>query len=134
MNKYIFIYLLSLMILNIQSKSCSAISTAAPPEETQDEEPNPDGKKKQRRQLESCSDADQVKGYNCVSNGSGGCKQESKCPTQPVDKCGEAEVPTGYKCEKKDSKCDLVSTATNSSKILNIFKTTFALLIVLTIL
>ncbi len=51
MNKYIFIYLISLMILNTQSTPCSAINTAAPPEETQDEEPNPEGKKNQRRQL-----------------------------------------------------------------------------------
>ena len=73
----------------------------------------------------SCSDADEVKGYKCVEEDHE-CKQKSKCELQTdTSKCDSTEVPNGYKCEKKGNSC----TLTSSSKILGIFKISFALLI-----
>jgi len=109
MNKSIFLFLLALLILNTNCESCSAKTTG-------------------------CDEADKVKGYDCVLNEAGDhCVQKSKCE-QKTENCGTIEVPSGYKCELKDKKCTLVSTATNSSNSLNIFKITFTLLIIFTIL
>jgi hypothetical protein len=82
-----------------------------------------------------CGDADKVKGYDCVANDDGDkCIQVSKCE-KATENCDKVEVPSGYKCEAvKDKPCKLVSTATNSSNSLNIFKKTFALLIIFIIL
>jgi len=112
MNKLVFTYLLSLMILYIQSKSCTELTPV-------------DGE---------CTDADLTvaKGYQCKADGTS-CKLKSDCELS--SDCKPTNIPSGYKCEKgSDSKCKLVSTATNSSDILNIFKITFTLLIVFTIL
>jgi len=109
MNKSIFLFLLALLILNTNCESCSAKTS-------------------------SCDEADSVKGYDCVLNeAQDHCVQKSKCE-QKTENCGTIEVPSGYKCELKGTKCTLVSTATNSSNSLNIFKITFALLIIFTIL
>ena len=121
MSKLIFIYLLSLIILNTQSTPWTEIQ---PQQETEAKVKNP------KRQLSSCSDADEVKGYKCVEEDHE-CKHKSKCELQiDTSKCDSTEVPNGYKCEKKGNSC----TLTSSSKILGIFKISFALLIIFTIL
>ena len=82
-----------------------------------------------------CGNADAVKGQICEANtGEDKCLQVSKCEKAATG-CDKVEVPSGYKCEAvKDQPCKLVSTATNSSNSLNIFKITFALLFIIIIL
>lgn len=115
MNKLIFIYLLSLMIIYTQCTACTSIAG--------DEV--------------ACSSADGLQtGESCVDNTGGQtkCKIETDCEKKATDKCGEAKVPNKKKCVKDGEKCKIIDDSTNSSNMLNIFKITFALLIIFTIL
>ena len=121
MNKLVFIYLLSFIILNINcGKSCNELSPPA------------DGGR--RLDVTKCTDADTVKGYDCVVDGTK-CVLKSLCELEKdTTKCEEHKELTDNKCVKDGTVCKLVSTATNSSSILNIFKITFILLFIFTIL
>jgi len=113
MNKSIFIYLLILVILDAGCET-----TACPAQDSG-----------------SCSTpSDFSKGYECIADGDN-CKKISICENAKGKNCDTQKVPDGYKCQKKsDTSCELTSTATNSSKALNIFKITFGLLIIFIIL
>ena len=154
MNKLVFIYLLSLVILNTQCTSCSQ---ATPPagqgqegqqgqqgqegqesqQEEQKEQEQQDTQNEVRRRLETpkkCTGADPVTGYDCVYVNSE-CTLKSLCELETdTNKCETHKELTDKKCTKVGSACAFASTATNSSNILNIFKITFILLFIFTVL
>ena len=173
MNKLVFIYLLSLVILNTQCTSCSQ---ATPPagqgqqsqqeqqeqqsqegqqeqqeqqsqegQQEQQEQQSQEGQKEEetqqvtleRRRLaapEKCTGADKVTGYDCVFVDNA-CTLKSLCELETdTSKCETHNELTDKKCTKAESSCQLTSTATNSSNILNIFKITFILLFIFTVL
>ena len=102
MNKLIFITLISLMILYVQSAECDAITDESKCGEAENP---PDGKV---------------------------CQYDTN-----QSKCALVDAPAGSKpSTNSDTKSDTKSSSktTNSSEILNIFKITFALLIIFTIL
>jgi hypothetical protein len=115
-------------MFNIQ---CDADCNTLKPQAAEEEEGG------ERRRLDSpqeCVGAKQVTGYKCVVDDSA-CKLKSLCELQTdTSKCEKETVPSGYKCVKENTACKLVSTSTNSSNILNIFKVTFILLFIFTIL
>lgn len=114
MNKLIFIYLLSLMFIYTQSTACTDI--------TGDDE---------------CNSATGLqKGESCVANDSESpkCKIQTECSQKTKANCGEAKVPDKKKCVADGEKCKIIDESTNSSNMLNIFKITFALLVIFTIL
>lgn len=132
MNKLVFIYLLSLIILYAQcDKACNEITLGAAEPETPVDQGNGD-----RRRLETCDDAKTVEFYKCVAGSNNKCELKSLCDLETnSEKCENTQVPSGKKCSKKEGGgCQLVSTATNSSNILNIFKVTFILLFIFTVL
>ena len=154
MNKLVFIYLLSLVILNTQCTSCSQ---ATPPvgqgqqeqqgqqdqQEQQDQQSQQDQHEQQetknedRRRLaapEKCTGADPVTGYDCVYVNNV-CTLKSLCELETdTTKCETHKELTDKKCVKEGSACSFASTATNSSNILNIFKITSILLFIFTVL
>jgi len=125
MNKLVFVYLLSLVIVNICGTPCDQ---ATPPKTEQNSE---------ERRLDAvveCTGADQVKGYKCIVKDTK-CELKSLCELESdVSQCETHKELTDNKCVKEGAVCKLVSTATNSSSILNIFKITFILLFIFTIL
>ena len=152
MNKLMYIYLLSLIILYAQcAKACNEIilGSAADQETAQEgggdqETPQEGGGDQEtpqegdgdRRRLETCDDAQSVEFYKCVAGSNNKCELKSLCDLETnSEKCESTQVPSGNKCSKKEGGgCQLVSTATNSSNILNIFKVTFILLFIFTVL
>ena len=128
MNKLVFVYLLSLVILNINcGKSCTELSPSGA-------EPAVPADGGRRLEVTQCTGADAVKGYDCVVDGTK-CVLKSLCELEKdTTKCEEHKELTDNKCVKEGTACKLVSTATNSSSILNIFKITFILLFIFTIL
>ena len=133
MNKLIFIYLLSLIILNTKcTKSCDQLT---PPNSGPEMAETPTG---DRRRLtgDPCTHEELVKpnGYNCVPDGNK-CVLKSLCELEKdTTKCETHKELTDQKCVKDDTQCKLVSASTDSSNILNIFKITFILLFIFTIL
>ena len=128
MNKLVFIYLLSLIILNTYTKTCDELNTQ--------EEPAQDPPARNRRLAGDCTDSELVvpQGYECVKVDNQ-CVQKSKCELESdTSKCENHKELTDKKCVKDGSSCKLVSASTNSSNILNIFKITFILLFIFTIL
>jgi len=127
MNKLVFVYLLSLVIVNICGTPCDKVS----PPEAGAKQPE------ERRRLDAvveCTEADPVKGYKCIVKGTK-CELKSECELETdTTKCETHKELTDNKCVKEGTACKLVSTATNSSSILNIFKITFILLFIFTIL
>ena len=105
MNKLIFFYLLALMTLYIN---------AGETEETGDETGGKTAEVIKCEEIKTPAGADDCKTATDV-------KKDQEC--QFVAKDGETAA-----------KCKLVTKATNSSNVLNIFKITFALLIIFTIL
>ena len=134
MNKLVFIYLLSLIILNTKcTKSCDQL--------TPQDEPNPiatpisDEDERRRLTGDPCTHEELVKpnGYNCVPDGNK-CVLKSLCELEnDTTKCETHKELTDQKCVKDDTKCKLVS-ATNSLNTTNIFKIIFILLFIFTIL
>lgn len=119
MNRLIFINLLILLIL------CIGCQTDCPAK-------NGDG---------GCdTPTTDFEGYTCVLEDDS-CKKYSICEKASSD-CEHQDVPQGYKCEGEDGNCQLVSlpttkpttATTNSSNALNIFKISFGLLIIFSIL
>ena len=167
MNKLVFIYLLSLIILNIQSVDvdCTSIRPSTGGDQTggqggeqtgeesgektgeesgektgegEGEGEGKGGEKsgEERRRLDNnpCQGAEQVTGYNCVVDGNK-CKLKSLCELEEnTNQCETHKELTDKKCVKDGTKCKLVSASTDSSNILNIFKITFILLFIFTIL
>ena len=132
MNKLVFIYLLSLIILNIQcaGADCSTLTPqgATPSGNTQ---PDQGGR---RLEVQKCEGAKEVTGYDCVVVNNA-CTLKSLCELESdTSKCENHKELTDKKCTKVGSACQLTSTATNSSSILNIFKITFILLFIFTVL
>jgi len=77
------------------------------------------------------------KGETCVSNGEDAtpkCKIQTECSQKTKANCGDAKVPDKKKCVADGEKCKIIDESTNSSNMLNIFKITFALLVIFTIL
>ena len=135
MNKLVFIYLLSLIILNIQCAG-SDCSTLTPPGATQSgNTPTEDeGQDRRRLEVQKCVGAKEVTGYDCVVVNNA-CTLKSLCELESdTSKCENHKELTDKKCTKVGSACQLTSTATNSSSILNIFKITFILLFIFTVL
>lgn len=130
MNKLVFIYLLSLIILNIQCAGADC-STLSPPGVT----PTVDDSQGSRRlEVQKCEGAKEVTGYDCVVVNNA-CTLKSLCELESdTSKCENHKELTDKKCTKVGSACQLTSTATNSSDILNIFKITFILLFIFTVL
>jgi hypothetical protein len=132
MNKLVFIYLLSLIILNIQCAGDDC-STLTPPGAT----PSGDTQAHQggrRLEVQKCEGAKEVTGYDCVVVNNA-CTLKSLCELESdTSKCENHKELTDKKCTKVGSACQLTSTATNSSSILNIFKITFILLFIFTVL
>ena len=140
MNKLVFIYLLSLIILNTYTKSCEELTVpgSTPPAESPAESPEESPEDGDRRRLTVTQCTEQgftnPKGYNCVVDGNK-CKLKSLCELEEnTNQCETHKELTDQKCVKDGTKCKLVSTSTNSSNILNIFKVTFILLFIFTIL
>ena len=137
-----YIYLLSLIILYAQcAKACNEIilGSAADQETAQEgggDQETPQEGDGDRRRLETCDDAQSVEFYKCVAGSNNKCELKSLCDLETnSEKCESTQVPSGNKCSKKEGGgCQLVSTATNSSNILNIFKVTFILLFIFTVL
>ena len=137
-----YIYLLSLIILYAQcAKACNEIilGSAADQETAQEgggDQETPQEGGGDRRRLETCDDAQSVEFYKCVAGSNNKCELKSLCDLETnSEKCESTQVPSGNKCSKKEGGgCQLVSTATNSSNILNIFKVTFILLFIFTVL
>ena len=132
MNKLVFIYLLSLIILNIQcaGDDCSTLTPpgATPSGNTQADQGG------RRLEVQKCVGAKEVTGYDCVVVNNA-CTLKSLCELESdTSKCENHKELTDKKCTKVGSACQLTSTATNSSSILNIFKITFILLFIFTVL
>jgi len=128
MNKLVFVYLLSLVIVNIYGTPCDKLSPSSQAEEQEDQA---EGRRLDGAQ---CTGADVVTGYDCVVDGTK-CALKSLCELEKdTAKCETHKELTDKKCVKEETACKLVSTATNSSSILNIFKITFILLFIFTIL
>ena len=150
MNKLVFIYLLSLIILNTYTKTCAELNTQAEtpgetpgetpaetPGETPAETPGESSGGDRRLEGEQCTDPalETPQGYNCVKDNNNQCVLKSLCELEnDTTKCENHKELTDKKCVKDGTKCKLVSTSTNSSNILNIFKITFILLFIFTIL
>ena len=92
----------------------------------------------ERRRLDYivCQGAKEVTGYSCVGEGEGSdCELKSLCELEKdTTNCENHKELTDKKCVKDNTKCKLVSASTDSSNILNIFKITFILLFIFTIL
>jgi hypothetical protein len=103
-------------------------------QESGEEEEQGDGQGGRRLAYTQCEGAKQVKGYNCVVVGDN-CALKSLCELEEdTKKCETHTELTDKKCVKEGSNCKLVSASTDSSNILNIFKITFILLFIFTIL
>ena len=137
MNKLVFIYLLLCIILNIQSTEvdCTSITPSTGGGQTGGQTEGGEGGEGGRRlDNNPCQGAKQVTGYNCVADNNR-CVLKSLCELETdSSKCEKHTELTDKKCVKDGTNCKLVSTSTNSSNILNIFKITFILLFIFTIL
>ena len=130
MNKLVFVYLLSLVIVNICGTPCSQVSPSAPEQSAAEQA----GGERRLDAVVECTGADTVKGYKCLVEGTK-CALKSLCELETdTTQCETHKELTDNKCVKEGKACKLVSTATNSSSILNIFKITFILLFIFTIL